>query len=243
MSKEGFKLTKKLDHVAFIMDGNGRWAKKRLLPRHLGHKEGCKRVIEILRACDDLGIYCISLYAFSTENWKRPQDEIDHLFNYLDDFFNDNIAEMIERGTRIRLMGDINKLPKHTQDTIRKSMDLTEHLTKHVFNICLNYGGKDEIVRAAKKMAYDAKNNKLDLESIDESTFESYMMCNGLPPVDLMIRTSGEQRISNYMLWELAYAEMIFPLTPWPSFTKKELIKCLEIYEGRNRRFGGLKNE
>ena len=243
MKKDDFVLTKKLDHIAFIMDGNGRWAKKRLLPRHLGHKEGCKRVIEILRACDDFGIYCVSLYAFSTENWKRPQDEIEHLFNYLDEFFNANIAELIERNIKVHLMGDINKLPKHTQDTIRKSIDLTEHLDGHVFNICLNYGGKDEIVRAAKKMALDVKNNKFEIENLTEETFEKYMMCNGLPPVDLMIRTSGEQRISNYMLWELAYAEMIFPSVPWPSFTKQELIKCLEIYEGRNRRFGGLQNE
>lgn len=238
-----YKLTKKLDHIAFIMDGNGRWAKKRLLPRHLGHKEGCKRVIEVLRACDEIGIYCVSLYAFSTENWKRPQDEIDHLFNYLDDFFNDNIAELIERGIRVHLMGDIKKLPLHTQETIRKSIDLTEHLTKRVFNICLNYGGKDEITRAAQSIAKDVRDQKLNPDDISENVFEQHMMCNGLPPVDLMVRTSGEQRISNYMLWELAYAEMIFPSTPWPSFTKTELIKCLEIYQGRNRRFGGLRNE
>ncbi len=241
--KKEFVLQKKLDHIAFIMDGNGRWAKKRLLPRHLGHKEGCKRVIEIVRACCDLNIYCVSLYAFSTENWKRPQDEIDHLFYYLDDFFNDNIQEFIEKGVRVHLMGDINRLPLHTQETIKRSMDMTKDLTKHVFNVCLNYGGKDEIVRAAISLAKDVKNNKVDISQIDEKVFEDHMMCHGLPPVDLMIRTSGEQRISNYMLWELAYAEMIFPTTPWPSFTKDELIKCLEIYQKRDRRFGGLKNE
>lgn len=243
MKKEEFKLTKKLEHIAFIMDGNGRWAKRRLLPRHLGHKEGCKRVIEIVRACADLGIYCVSLYAFSTENWSRPQDEIDHLFYYLDDFFNDNIAEFIERGVRVHLMGDITRLPEHSQETIRKSIEMTKDLKKHVFNICLNYGGKDEITRAAKSLALDVKNGVINLDDINEQVFENHMMCANLPPVDLMIRTSGEQRISNYMLWELAYAEMIFPGTPWPSFTKKELIKCLKIYEGRNRRFGGLKNE
>lgn len=241
--KKEFVLEKTLDHIAFIMDGNGRWAKKRLLPRHLGHKEGCKRVIEIVRACCDLNIYCVSLYAFSTENWKRPQDEIDHLFYYLDDFFNDNIQEFIEKGVRVHLMGDINRLPLHTQETIKRSMDMTKDLTKHVFNVCLNYGGKDEIVRAAISLAKDVKDNKVDISRIDEKVFEDHMMCHGLPPVDLMIRTSGEQRISNYMLWELAYAEMIFPTTPWPSFTKDELIKCLEIYQKRDRRFGGLKNE
>ena len=241
--KKEFVLEKKLDHIAFIMDGNGRWAKKRLLPRHLGHKEGCKRVIEIVRACCDLNIYCVSLYAFSTENWKRPQDEIEHLFYYLDDFNNDNIEEVIEKGVKVHLMGDINRLPLHTQETIKRSMNMTKDLTKHVFNVCLNYGGKDEIVRAAISLAKDVKDNKVDISQIDEKVFENHMMCHGLPPVDLMIRTSGEQRISNYMLWELAYAEMIFPTTPWPSFTKDELIKCLEIYQKRDRRFGGLKNE
>lgn len=242
MNKE-FILTKKLDHIAFIMDGNGRWAKKRLLPRHLGHKEGCKRIIEILRACFDLNIYCVSLYAFSTENWKRPQDEIDHLFNYLDIFFNDNIAELIEKGVRVHIMGDISKLPVKTQKTINDAINWTEKLDKHVFNICLNYGGKDEIVKGAQKIALDVQKGKLKPEEITEKVFEEHMMCHRLPPVDLMIRTSGEQRISNYMLWELAYAEFIFPSTPWPSFTKSELIKCLKIYESRDRRFGGLKNE
>ena len=140
-------------------------------------------------------------------------------------------------------MGDINRLPLHTQETIKRSMNMTKDLTKHVFNVCLNYGGKDEIVRAAISLAKDVKDNKVDISQIDEKVFEDHMMCHGLPPVDLMIRTSGEQRISNYMLWELAYAEMIFPTTPWPSFTKDELIKCLEIYQKRDRRFGGLKNE
>lgn len=243
MKKDKFVLTKKLDHVAFIMDGNGRWAKKRLLPRHIGHKEGCKRIIEVLRACFDLNIYCISLYAFSTENWKRPADEINHLFHYLDDFFNDHIEELIEKGVRVHLMGDSSKLPNHTQDTINKALTMTKHLNKHVFNVCLNYGGKDEIIRGVKNVVSAVQNGKLKIEEINETSFENYMMCADLPPVDLMIRTSGEQRISNYMLWELAYAEMIFPLTPWPSFTKKEFIKCLEIYEKRNRRYGGLKNE
>ena len=152
-----YKLNKKLEHIAFIMDGNGRWAKKRLLPRTRGHKEACSRIIEVLRACKDLNIKVASLYAFSTENWNRPQDEIDKLFEYLDDFFNDYIQEFIETGVRVSVMGDISRLPKHTQETIEKAKKLTENNTKIVFNICLNYGGRQEIVRATKLIVEDIK--------------------------------------------------------------------------------------
>lgn len=240
---ETFKLKTPIKHIAFIMDGNGRWAKARLLPRHLGHKEGCKRINEILRACNELDIKVVSLYAFSTENWKRPKDEIDHLFGYLEDFFNEEIHSLIEEGTRVHIMGDISRLPKQTQDTIYKAIELTKNCKKHVFNICLNYGGRDEIVRAVKKYTNDVVMHKQDLNNLTEEVFANYLMSNGLEEVDLMIRTSGEQRISNYLLWQLAYAEFIFPKVPWPAFTKKELIKCLKEYENRDRRYGGIKNE
>ena len=156
-----YKLTKKLEHIAFIMDGNGRWAKKRLLPRTRGHKEACSRIIEVLRACKDLNIKVASLYAFSTENWNRPQDEIDKLFEYLDDFFNDYIQEFIETGVRVSVMGDITRLPKQTQETIEKAKKLTENNTKIVFNICLTYGGRQEIVRATKLIIEDIKSELL----------------------------------------------------------------------------------
>ena len=223
-----YKLTKKLEHIAFIMDGNGRWAKKRLLPRTRGHKEACSRIIEVLRACKDLNIKVASLYAFSTENWNRPQDEIDKLFEYLDDFFNDYIQEFIETGVRVSVMGDITRLPKHTQETIEKAKKLTENNTKIVFNICLNYGGRQEIVRATKLIVEDIKAGKLDENELDTEKFNDYLYSSGLPEVDLMIRTSGESRISNFLLYQLAYSEFIFTPTYWPDFTVEKLIECAD---------------
>ena len=236
-----YKLNKKLEHIAFIMDGNGRRAKKRLLPRTRGHKEACSRIIEVLRACKDLNIKVASLYAFSTENWNRPQDEIDKLFEYLDDFFNDYIQEFIETGVRVSVMGDISRLPKHTQETIEKAKKLTENNTKIVFNICLNYGGRQEIVRATKLIVEDIKAGKLDENELDTEKFKDYLYSSGLPEVDLMIRTSGESRISNFLLYQLAYSEFIFTPTYWPDFTVEKLIEWLKECETRDRRFGAIK--
>ena len=232
-----------LEHVAFIMDGNGRWAKARHLPRHLGHKEGCERIIEIYEECLAQGIRVMSLYAFSTENWNRPQAEIKHLFNYLDIFFKREIGRMMKDGCRVVISGDPERLPKKTQKTLQNAIEKTKNNTRFYFNICLNYGGKAEIVRAAKLFAQDVKNGKHNIEDLDENLFEDYLYTRGLPPVDLLIRTSGELRTSNYMPWQLAYAEFIFPKTPWPDFTKEEFRKCLDIYYGRDRRFGGIKDE
>lgn len=232
-----FQLTKPLTHVAFIMDGNGRWAKKRLLPRHLGHKEGCKRIIEIFNVCKEFHIQVMSLYAFSTENWKRPQDEIQHLFEYLEEFFHREIDHLMRDGVKVRTMGDLSRLPKRTQDVIQEAKEKTKNNQNYVFNICLNYGGRDEIIRAIRK--YSADENK---EELTEETFSHYLDSAGLPDVDLLIRTSGEQRISNFMLWELAYAEMVFTKTCWPDFKRKQFISCLEEYQSRDRRYGGLSN-
>ncbi len=230
-------------HVAFIMDGNGRWAKARHLPRHLGHKEGCERIIDIYEECLALGIKVMSLYAFSTENWNRPKGEINHLFRYLDIFFKREIDRMVKDGCSVVISGDISKLPVKTQKTLQKSIELTKNNTRFYFNICLNYGGKDELVRAAKLFAQDVKDGKKEIEDLNEKSFEDYLYTKGLPPVDLLIRTSGEMRTSNYLPWQLAYAEFIFPKTPWPDFTKEEFRKCLDIYYGRDRRFGGIKDE
>ena len=231
-----------LKHIAFIMDGNGRWAKARHLPRHLGHKEGCERVIDIYEECYDMGIKVMSLYAFSTENWNRPKAEINHLFNYLEIFFKKEIDRMLRDGCRILASGDLTKLPKKTQKVVNDAIERTKDCKNFTFNICLNYGGKAEIVRAAKAFAEDVANGK-DVESLDEQSFEQYLYTKDLPPVDLLIRTSGEQRISNYLLWQLAYAEFIFTKTPWPDFTKEELRKCIEEYNNRSRRFGGIKDD
>lgn len=237
------KKKNQLLHVAFIMDGNGRWAKARHLPRHLGHKEGCERIIDIYEECLALGVKVMSLYAFSTENWNRPKSEINHLFRYLDIFFKREIDRMVKDGCSVVISGDISKLPVKTQKTLQKSIELTKKNTRFYFNICLNYGGKDELVRAAKLFAQDVKDGKKEIEDLNEKSFEDYLYTKGLPPVDLLIRTSGEMRTSNYLPWQLAYAEFIFPKTPWPDFTKEEFRKCLDIYYGRDRRFGGIKDE
>ncbi len=229
-----------LIHIAFIMDGNGRWAKARHLPRHLGHKAGCDRVTEIYEECVASGIKVMSLYAFSTENWNRPKDEIRHLFVYLEIFFKKEINRMIKDGTRILASGDLTRLPLKTQKVVNDAIEKTKDGKNFTFNICLNYGGKAEIVRAAKAFAQDVKNGK-DIDSLTEGEFDNYLYTKDLPPVDLLVRTSGEQRISNYMLWQLAYAEMIFTKTPWPDFDRNELHKCIAEFNNRNRRYGEIK--
>ena len=227
-------------HVAFIMDGNGRWAKARHLPRHLGHKEGCERIIDIYEECFAQGIKVMSLYAFSTENWNRPKAEINHLFNYLDIFFKREIDRLIRDGSRVIASGDLSKLPEKTRRTVLNAIERTKDCSNFTFNICLNYGGKDEIVRAAKLFDQDVKDGKMEIDELTEDKFANYLYTKDLPPVDLLIRTSGELRTSNFMPWQLTYAEFIFPKTPWPSFTKEEFRKCLKEYYERNRRFGGI---
>lgn len=231
-----------LKHIAFIMDGNGRWAKARHLPRHLGHKAGCDRVTEIYEECYAMGIKAMSLYAFSTENWNRPKDEIRHLFSYLEIFFKKEIKRMIKDGTRILASGDLSRLPVKTQKVVYDAIERTKDGKNFTFNICLNYGGKAEIVRAAKLFAEDVQKGK-DINSLTEEEFEKYLYTNDLPPVDLLVRTSGEQRISNYMLWQLAYSEFIFTPTPWPDFTREELHKCIVEFNSRNRRYGEIKED
>ena len=230
-----------LKHIAFIMDGNGRWAKARHLPRHLGHKEGCERVIEIYEACREYGVKVMSLYAFSTENWNRPKAEINHLFTYLELFFKRERARMIREGCKIMVSGDLSRLPIKTQKVVLDSIEESKNCDQFVFNICLNYGGKAEIVRAAKLFAQEVIDHKKNIDDLNEENFEDYLYTKGLPPVDLLIRTSGEQRTSNYLPWQLAYAEFIFTPTPWPDFIKDEFAKCIEEYQTRSRRFGGIK--
>jgi undecaprenyl diphosphate synthase len=227
-------------HIAFIMDGNGRWATARNLPRHKGHQEGFKRVREIAKACRDLSIGTMSLYAFSTENWKRPQEEIDFLFKYLDYFLKKEIPNLIQDDCRLHVSGDISRLPEHSIKALQKGLSATAHCQTFTLNICLNYGGQQEILQAAKSLAAAVLQGQMALESIDAAAFESKLYTASLPPVDLLIRTSGEVRLSNFMLYQLAYAEMIFTPTRWPDFKKSELLKCLEEYQTRNRRFGGL---
>ncbi len=238
---EEFTLKKPIKHIAFIMDGNGRWAKKRMMPRTYGHKVACKRIIEIVRFVRSIGIKVVTLYAFSTENWNRPEEEISKLFQYLEDFFNEFIKEFVKEKCRIQVSGDITRLPEKTQKIINEAIDLTQDFDDYVFNICLNYGGRQEIVRAAKLILEDVKSGKLDIHKLDTDIYKDYLYTKGLPEIDLMIRTSGEKRISNFLPYQLAYSEFIFTDTCWPDFTPEKLKECLKEYEKRDRRFGAIK--
>ncbi|MBO7357257.1 MAG: di-trans,poly-cis-decaprenylcistransferase [Lachnospiraceae bacterium] len=231
-------MEKELKHIAFIMDGNGRWAKKRGLPRHLGHKRGCEVCTDIYEGCLENHIQVMSLYAFSTENWNRPKDEIDHLFNYLEIFFKKEIKRFMRDGSRVMVSGDLSRIPEKTRNVIDDSMERTKDNKNFVFNICLNYGGKSEIIRATKLIAEDIKNGVISIDDVNEKTFENYLYTKDLPPVDLLIRTSGEMRTSNFLLWQLAYAEFIFTKTCWPDFNKKELNECINEFKTRDRRYG-----
>lgn len=241
--KREIELNKPIQHIAFIMDGNGRWANARGLPRHLGHKEACNRIIEVFDHCKDYGIKVVSFYAFSTENWKRPAAEIKHLFQYLEVFFKKEINHLIRDGVRVVISGDITKLPAKTQKTCQKAMDLTKDNDTYVMNICLNYGGKEEITRAAKMIAEEVQSGALKVEDINEQVFENHLYTKGLPNVDLLVRTSGEERTSNFLPWQLAYAEFVFTKVHWPDFKRGPFVDCLIEYNNRNRRFGGLDNE
>lgn len=235
-------MEKELKHIAFIMDGNGRWAKRRGLPRHLGHKKGCEVCTDIYEGCLENGIKVMSLYAFSTENWNRPKDEIDHLFNYLEIFFKKEIKRFMRDGSRVMVSGDLSRIPEKTRNVIYDSMERTKDNKNFVFNICLNYGGKSEIVRAAKLICEDVKKGTISIDDVNEQSFENYLYTKDLPPVDLLIRTSGEMRTSNFLLWQLAYAEFIFTKTCWPDFNKKELNECINEFKTRDRRYGGIED-
>ena len=236
-------LNKPIKHVAIIMDGNGRWAKERGLPRTEGHKEAFKRIIEIFDYCKDYDIRVISLYAFSTENWKRPKSEITFLFKYLNIFFDREIKKIMNDKIQIRVSGDISKLPPKTKKTVEKAIEMTKNNDQFVLNICLNYGGKEELTRAAKLIAQEVKDDKLKIEDITEEVMANHLYTAGLPDVDLMIRTSGEIRTSNFLPWQIAYAEYVFTPVYFPDFKRKEFVDCLIEYNKRNRRYGGLNSE
>ena len=231
---------KPIQHIAFIMDGNGRGAKKRLLPRSLGHKEGVDRIEDTVYLCKEFNIKAMTLFCFSTENWKRSKEEIDYLFDLFDNFFKNNSEKLKNEGCRIRVMGDMSRLPETTQKYAKEAIEKTKDNEIITLNICLNYGGRDEIVKACRRIASEVKSGMINPLDITEDIFESHMMCAGLPPVDVMVRTSGEQRISNFILWELAYAELIFVDDFWPDFKRPQFIKVLEEFTKRDRRFGGI---
>ena len=227
-------------HVAIILDGNGRWAKKKHLPRNMGHVQGSKTVERIIEDAYDLGIKYLTVYAFSTENWKRPKDEVDALMKLLRDYLKNCIKRANKNNMKVRVIGDVSGLSQDLQDKIRQLEEASKDNTGINFTIALNYGSRDEMVRAMKHMAEDIQSGRIQKEDITETSFQNYLDTRDLPDPDLMIRTSGEERLSNFMLWQLAYTEFYFTDVRWPDFNKKELKKAIEYYNGRDRRFGGI---
>lgn len=228
-------------HVAIILDGNGRWAKKRLLPRNAGHAAGSKNVEKICSAAWNMGIEYLTMYAFSTENWSRPKDEVDALMKLLHNYLSDCLKTSRKNNMQVRVIGDISRLEPELQERIVELERESAQNTGLHFQVALNYGSRDEIRRAIRKIADEVKEGKLQPEDIDESVIEEHLDTHGIPDPDLMIRTSGEQRLSNYLLWQLAYSEFYFTDVLWPDFDKAELEKAVEFYQTRDRRFGGVK--
>ena len=230
-------------HIAIIMDGNGRWAKSRSLPRIAGHHEGMKNVRKITRYADDIGVNVLTLYAFSTENWKRPKTEVEFLMSLPEQFLNSFLPELMERNIRVETIGDIDALPTGTIKALNKAIEKTKNNTGLVLNFAMNYGGRAEIVYSIQNIVKDVQEGKLSLESIDEQRVNQYLMTSHLPEPDLLVRTSGEIRLSNFMLWQLAYAEFWFTDVHWPDFNEETLAQAISVYQKRNRRYGGLKGE
>lgn len=232
-------MTPELRHVAIIMDGNGRWAKKQNQARTFGHFRGVDKVREIAIAANSIGIEVLTLYAFSTENWKRPLEEVDYLMQLPALFFNKFLAELMEKNIRIKTIGDLTPFPEATKTVLTNAIRSTSRNTGMSLVFAMNYGGRDEIVRAAQAYAAEVKSNHRH-NSLTESEFEEFLMTADYPPVDVCIRTSGEQRLSNFLLWQLAYAELVFTPLAWPELNAETFLGLLEEAARRNRRFGGL---
>ncbi len=225
-------------HLAVIMDGNGRWAEKIGEKRASGHQEGVNSVREVVEGCVELGVEYLTLYAFSTENWKRPQEEIDALMNILVASIAQELPTMIEHNIQLKTIGDTNALPKECQETLYATMEKTKQHKKMVLNLALSYSGRWDILNATKLIASDVVAGKIKTEEIKEGLFKSYLTTSFLPDPDLLIRTSGEFRISNFLLWELAYTEIFITDVLWPDFRKSNLVEAITAYQGRERRFG-----
>ena len=228
------------NHVAIILDGNGRWAKKRMLPRKAGHVAGSKTVEQICEDAYNLGINYLTVYAFSTENWKRPQDEVDALMKLLRQYLKDCIKRSTKNNMCVKVLGDITPLAEDMKESIRELEDVTKNNTGLHFQVALNYGSRDEMLRGIKQLALDLKNGKITEDEVTEESFSDYLDTKGIPEPDLLIRTSGEQRLSNFLLWQLAYTEFYFTDVLWPDFDKKELQKAIDYFNGRDRRFGAV---
>ncbi len=221
-------------HIAFIMDGNGRWAKEKGKPRTFGHQKGSAVIRKLVEDCFKKGIEVVSLYAFSTENWSRPQEEIDKIFSLLRKFIDKYSGAMVKNKAKLVVSGDLSRLPDDLRESVLRVEKLTEEFSDHVLNIAINYGARAEIVRAVQKII------KENVTTVTEQSFSDYLYTAGLPDVDMIVRTSGEKRISNFLLYQSAYAELYFTDTLWPDFNVKELEKALEWFNGRKRRYGNV---
>jgi undecaprenyl diphosphate synthase len=228
------------NHVAIIMDGNGRWAKKKKMPRNYGHTQGSKVAEKICEDAYKIGIKYLMIYAFSTENWVRPKEEVDALMKLLHTYLATSIKTSSKNNMRVRVLGDRSGLSEDIVKSINELEEASKNNTGLNFQVAINYGGRNEIVRAAKALSEDIKKNITAIDDIDEALFEQYLDTKGIPNPDLLIRTSGEQRLSNYLLWQLAYTEFYFTDTLWPDFNKEELMKAIQYYNSRTRNFGGV---
>ena len=238
MMNKNIDINKLPRHIAIIMDGNGRWAAKKGLQRILGHDSGVKSVQEIVEEALNLNIPYLTLYAFSIDNWSRPQDEIGTLMNLLVKYLKSEFNKLIKNNIRLNTIGNIEALPKLVQDEVKRVSEKTKNNDKMVLTIALSYGAREEIEAVVKKIALEVKNNIISIENVDQSIINKHLYTRNLPDVDLLIRTSGEQRVSNFLLWQIAYAELYFTKVYWPDFGKKDLHKALLNYQNRERRFG-----
>ena len=225
-------------HVAIIMDGNGRWAKSRGEERTFGHKNAISAVRNAISACDKAGVEYLTLYTFSTENWNRPNDEVNTLMSLLSETLLKEAAELFSKGVRLHVIGEVENLPTLVREQLLNVVDLTKNNTKSNLVLALSYGSQREILNAVKEIAQEVKEGKISTEDIDEKLFENHLYTKDLPPVDLLIRTSGEVRISNFLLWQIAYAELQFLDIFWPDFQEEHLYQCIVNYQNKERRFG-----
>ncbi len=231
------------NHVAIILDGNGRWAKKKHMPRNYGHMKGANAVEKILEDAHDIGIKYLTVYAFSTENWNRPESEVEALMKILRNYLKDCIERSNKNNMRVRVIGERTRLSDDIIVRINELEERTKDNTGINFTIAINYGSRDEILRAVRRIALDCKEEKLSVEDISDSLISNYLDTKEIPDPDLLIRTSGEERLSNFLMWQLAYTEFYFTDVLWPDFDRKELIKAVEKYNSRNRRFGGIEED
>ena len=225
-------------HIGIIMDGNGRWAQQHKVKIALGHRAGTENLREIIRNCSDIGVQALSLYAFSTENWKRSKTEVDALMQLILDFFSSEIDELTQNNVRITILGDKAGLPAAQREVLEKAEERTRSLTGLRLNIAVNYGGRAELVRAARLLAAEVQSDALTVDQIDEQAFADHLYTVGLPDVDLLIRTSGEMRLSNFLLFQCSYAEFLFPEKLWPDFHVPDLHECIRQFQSRDRRYG-----